>query len=49
MSKPLLCRLGFHQTFGDSVAQNLGTATRPVLVFETFETCNWCSWTTQPV
>lgn len=45
----LLCRLGFHQTFRDSVGRNLGTEEKPFWVIDTYRSCNYCPWTTRTI
>lgn len=46
--RPLRCRLGFHDLFGDSIGQNVGTKEFPMFIINTYKTCNHCGWTTKP-
>ena len=46
--KPFPCRLGFHQTFGDTILRNYGDSETPMFFAETYETCNRCGWTARP-
>lgn len=44
----VLCRLGFHQTFADTLLTNVGDEQVPVYFATTYETCDRCGWTTRP-
>lgn len=44
----ILCRLGIHQTFGDTILTNVGDEKTPIWFANTYETCNRCGWTTRP-
>jgi hypothetical protein len=48
VKKPLLCRIGLHETFLDHVLTNVGTEEKPVYFGDTYETCDRCGWTTDP-